>query len=80
MSIAQFISLVEWNDFNKTKSWVKHFSLSLSNLKPIISFARNYNLLDKMLFCHLTQCCRSNTAVHFAKILKFSTNPAGIKY
>jgi hypothetical protein len=57
--------LVEWNDINKTKSWVNHdyFALSLSNPKHIISFARNNNLLDKMPFCHLTQCCRSNTAV-----------------
>jgi hypothetical protein len=71
---------VEWNDINKTKSWLKYFSLSLSNLKPIISFARNNNLLDKMPFCHLTQYCRSNTAVDIARILKVSTRPAGIKY
>jgi hypothetical protein len=30
-------------------------------------------------FC-LTQYCRSNTAVHIARILKVSTSPAGIKY
>jgi hypothetical protein len=42
--------LVEWNDVNKTKSWVNYFALSLSNPKPIISFARNNNLLDKMPF------------------------------
>jgi hypothetical protein len=40
--------LMEWNDVNKTKSWVNYFALSLSNTKPIISFARNNNLLDKM--------------------------------
>jgi hypothetical protein len=33
-----------------------------------------------MPFCHLTQYCRSNTAVHIARILKVSTSPAGIKY
>jgi hypothetical protein len=33
--------LVEWNDINKTKSWVNYFALSLSNPKPIISFSRN---------------------------------------
>jgi hypothetical protein len=59
--------LVEWNDVNKTKPWVNYFALSLSNPKPIISFARNNNLLDKMPFCHLTHYCRS-------------TSPAGIKY
>jgi hypothetical protein len=31
-------------------------------------------------FCHLTQYCRSNTAVDIARILKVSTSPAGIKY
>jgi hypothetical protein len=29
--------LVEWNDVNKTKSWVNYFALSISNPKPIIS-------------------------------------------
>jgi hypothetical protein len=72
--------LVEWNDIKKTKSWVNYFALSLSNPKPIISFSRNNNLFDKMPFCHLTQNCRSNTAVDIAKILKVSTSPAGIKY
>jgi hypothetical protein len=71
---------VEWNDVNKAKSWVNYFALSLSNPKPIISFARNNNLLDKMPFCHLTQYCRSNTAVDIARILKVSTSPVGIKY
>jgi hypothetical protein len=71
---------VEWNDVNKTKSWVNYFALSLSNPKPIVSFARNNNLLDKMPFFHLTQYCRSNTAVDIARILKVSTSPAGIKY
>jgi hypothetical protein len=34
---------VEWNDVNKTKSWVNYFALSLSNIKPIISIARKNN-------------------------------------
>jgi hypothetical protein len=72
--------LVEWNDINKTKSWVNYFALSLSNPKPIISFARKNNLFDKMTFCHLTQYCRSNTAVDIARILKVSTSPTGNKY
>jgi hypothetical protein len=71
---------VEWNDVNKTKSWLNYFALSLNNPKPIISFPRNNNLLVKMPFCHLTQYCRSNTAVDIARILKVSTSPAGIKY
>jgi hypothetical protein len=74
--------LVEWNDINKTSSWVNYdfFALSLRNPKPIISFARNNNLLDKMTFCHLTQYCRSNTEVDIARILKVLTSSAGIKY
>jgi hypothetical protein len=72
--------LVEWNDVNKNKSWMNYFASSLSNPKPIISFARNNNLLDKMPICHLSQYCRSNTVVHIARILKVSTSPAGIKY
>jgi hypothetical protein len=71
---------VEWNDVNKTKSSVNYFALRLNNHKPIISFAMNNNLLDKMLFCHLTQYFRSNTAVDTARILKVSTGPACIKY
>jgi hypothetical protein len=59
---------------------VNNFALSLTNPKPIISFARNNKLLDKMPFCHLTQYCRSNTAIYIARILEVSTSPAGIKY
>jgi hypothetical protein len=72
--------LVEWNDINKTKSWVNYFALSLSNPKPIISFVRNNNLLGKMPFCHFTQYCSLNTTVDISRILKVSTRPAGIKY
>jgi hypothetical protein len=73
---------VEWNDINKNKSWVNYafFALSLINPKPIISIVRNNNILDKIPFFHLTQYCRSNTAVDIARILKVSISPAGIKY
>jgi hypothetical protein len=71
---------VEWNDVNQTKSWVNYFALILSNPKPIISFASNNKLLDKMPFCHLTQYCSSNTAVDIARILKVSLSHAGIKH
>jgi hypothetical protein len=42
--------LVEWNDINKTKSWVNLSVSSLINPKPIISFARNNNLWIKCPF------------------------------
>jgi hypothetical protein len=33
-----------------------------------------------MPFCHLTQYCRSNTAIDIARIFKVSTSPADSKY
>jgi hypothetical protein len=33
---SNYKCLVEWNDINKTKSWVNHFALSLSN--PIVRY------------------------------------------
>jgi hypothetical protein len=65
---------VEWNDINKIKLFVNYdfFTLYLCNPRPIISFARDDNLFDKMPFC--------NTAVVTARILKVLTSPAGIKY
>jgi hypothetical protein len=59
---------------------VNIFASSISNPKPIISFARDNNIFDKMPFCHLTQYCMSNMAADIARILKVSTSPAGIKY
>jgi hypothetical protein len=62
-------------------SRIKSFlALSLNNPKPIISFVRSNNLLDKMPFYRLTQYCRPNTVVDIARKLKVSTIPAGIKY
>ena len=55
--------LVEWNDIDKTRSRVNFFALSLRNPIPIISFARNNNLLHKMPFRHLTQYCKTKTAI-----------------
>jgi hypothetical protein len=36
--------LLEWNDINNHQSWMSYFAFSISNPKPIISFARNNNL------------------------------------
>jgi hypothetical protein len=71
---------MEWNDINKTKSWVNYFALSIINPTTIISFAMKNNLLDKMPFFQLTQYCMSNKTEDIARILKASTSPAGIKY
>jgi hypothetical protein len=43
---SNHMCLVEWNDINKTKSLVSYFESCISNPKPIVSFARNDNLLD----------------------------------
>jgi hypothetical protein len=72
--------LVEWNDINQSQSWVNFFALSLSNPTPVISFARNQNLLDRMPFCQLVQYCKAKTPVDIAKIHKVSANPPTIKY
>jgi hypothetical protein len=42
--------LAEWDDMNKSQSWVNFFALYLSNPTPVILFARKHNLLDKMPF------------------------------
>ena len=52
---------VEWRSINKTHSWLNFFALSLSNPTPNISFARNNNLLHKILFHHLVQYCMNKT-------------------
>jgi hypothetical protein len=59
---------VEWNDINKSESWVNFFALSLSNPTPIISFTRKYNLLDIMAFQYLVharkpQGCQTKRSV-----------------
>jgi hypothetical protein len=72
--------LLEWNDINKSQSWVNFFALSLSNPTPIISFARKHNLLDKMHFQHHVHYCKAETPVHTARIHKASTTSTGIKY
>jgi uncharacterized membrane protein len=77
--ISNHKCLVEWNDISKTKSWVNYFALSLSDTKPIDSFARNNNLLDKMPFCHLTQYFSSNTVVDIARKYWVSASPEGIE-
>jgi hypothetical protein len=41
---------VEWNDINKSQSWVNFFAISLSDPTTIISFARNQKLLNIMPF------------------------------
>ena len=73
-------SKIEWNDMNKSQSWVNFFALSLSNPTPIISFARNDGYLDKMPFCHLIQYCKSNPSTNSAKGQGVSANPTGLKY
>jgi hypothetical protein len=42
--------LVEWNDLNMSQSWVNFFAFCLSNHTPIISFAKEQQLLDKSPF------------------------------
>jgi hypothetical protein len=46
---------------------------------PVISFARNQNLRNRMSFYQLVQYCKAKTPVDIAKIHKNSANPATIK-
>jgi hypothetical protein len=72
--------LVEWNDINKSQSWVNLFVLSLSDPTPVISFARNQNLLSRMPFCHLIWYCKTKTPMEITTVQKASTSPTDIKY
>ena len=66
-------SLVEWNDINKSQSWVNFFT-------PTISFARNNNFMYKMPFCHLIEYCKSKSSVDISGTQKVSAKPTSIKY
>jgi hypothetical protein len=65
---------------NKSQSWVNFFALSLSNPTPIISFARKNYYLDKILFCHFIQYCKSKPSTIIPKVQKVAANTTGIKY
>jgi hypothetical protein len=72
--------LVEWNDINKSQSWVNFFALSLRNPTPIIAFARKHNLLDKMAFQYFVNYCKVRTLVDIVRIHKASTSSSIVKY
>ena len=72
--------IVEWNYLNKTSSWDIVFALSLSNAIPIISFARNNNLVHKMPFHHRTQYCKAKTSIEMIKVNKAYSTPTCIRY
>jgi hypothetical protein len=59
---------------------VNFFASSFNNPTSVILFSKRNNVLYKMIFCHLTQQCRSNAAVDIARIHEDLTNTAGIKY
>ena len=71
-SNANHKCLLEWNDVNKSQSWVNFFALTLSNPTPKISFARNNNFI--------MQYCKLKPSVDIARIQKISANPTSIKY
>jgi hypothetical protein len=79
-TITNHKCLVEWNDINKSQAWVKFFALSLSDPTPVISFARNQNLLNRMPFRHLIWNCKTKTPMKITRVNKASTCPTSIKY
>jgi hypothetical protein len=66
--------LVEWKKVNKTQSWVNLFALSLSKPTPIMAFAGANNVLHKMPFRHLVQCCKSMTEILIARVQNVLAN------
>ena len=77
---VQHKCLVEWNDLNKSQSWVNFFALCLSDPTPVISFAREHKLLDKRPFCHLIPYCKVKPPLDIAKIHKVTSSPTTAKY
>jgi hypothetical protein len=77
-SNTSYNCLVEWNDMNKSQSWMNLFSLSLSNSTPIISFARKNVYLNKMLCCHIIQYNKSKPSTIIESIQTFSVKTTGI--
>jgi hypothetical protein len=71
---------VEWNNINKTQSWITFSALSLSNPTPIIPFTQKNQVIDNMSFCHPVQYCKSKTEVETAEIQKVSTSTTCAKY
>jgi hypothetical protein len=72
--------LVEWNDLNRSQSWVNFFALCLSKRTPIISFAKDHKLLEKSPFCHIIPNCKSKPSLNMSKACNVSTIPTTIKY
>ena len=77
---VQYKCLVEWNDLNKSQSWVNFIALCLSNPTPVISFAREQHLLDKSPFCHLIPYCKFEPPLDIAKVHKVTSSPTLVKY
>jgi Reverse transcriptase (RNA-dependent DNA polymerase) len=72
--------LVEWNDLNKSQSWVNFFALYLSNPTPITSFAKEHQLLEKSPFCHLIPYCKAKPSLNISKSCTVSSSPTTVKY
>jgi hypothetical protein len=72
--------LVEWDNMNKSQSWVNFFALCLSNPTLVFLFARKHNLLHKMPYQHLVNYRKVEIPVDTARIHKVSTLLSNIKY
>ena len=72
---SQHNFLVEWNNINKTQSWVNFFALSLNDQTPIIDFARKSNVLHKLQFRHLVKYCKRKTEVEISRVQKVLKSP-----
>ena len=77
---SQHNCLVEWNNINKTQSWVNFFALSLNDQTPIIAFSRKSNVLHKLQFRHLVKYCKSKREVKISRVQKVLKGPTCVKY
>jgi hypothetical protein len=59
--------LVEWNDLNKSQSWVNFFALCLSNPTPVVFFTKEHQLLDRSPFSHLIPYCKPKASLKMSK-------------
>jgi hypothetical protein len=60
--------------------WINFFELCLSNPPPIISFDRDYKLLDKSPFCHDILYCKAKQSLNKSQIFNVSNSPTKYKF
>jgi hypothetical protein len=68
MEVLAIICLVEWNDINKTQSWINFFALSLSNQSYANNFVCKKQQQPSKNIFHIIHYCKARV-----KVAKVST-------